>query len=94
LQGRRPDSMQQDANTYTFAFDADFAHSETRVITNGTVAPSPMETATDQRDQQQQQQQRQQEKQQQRQQEKQQPLLYFTTSRGGLRSAWCEERCL
>ena len=89
--------MQQDANTYTFAFDADFAHSEMRVITNGTVAPSPMETATDQRDQQQQQQQqqqRQQEKQQQRQQEKQQPLLYFTTSRGGLRSAWCEKRCL
>ena len=38
-EGRRPDSMAQDTNTYTFAFHVDWTSAETRVITDGIVQP-------------------------------------------------------
>merc|ERR1711933_13103 len=38
-EGRRPNSYQQDSNTYTLGFGVDWAADERRVITNGTVLP-------------------------------------------------------
>jgi hypothetical protein len=79
-EGRRPDSMMEDTNTYTFGFGADWSSMETRVITNGTVIGSHGRTSgapsvgtagvervhgTARR-----------------------ALVWITTSRGALRSAW------
>ena len=64
FEGRRPDSMILDYNTYTFAFGVDWDSTEQRVITDGVVMPTPPSPAT------------------------RLPLVYFTTSRGGIRVAW------
>jgi hypothetical protein len=47
FEGRRPDSYQQDDNTYTFDFNVDWGRSELRVITNGSVTPAPGDVEAD-----------------------------------------------
>ena len=67
-EGRRPDSYQQDPNTYTLGFGVDWAADERRVITDGHVLSTPTSSVQHA--------------------PAHSPLVFFTTFRGGLRSAW------